>query len=1466
MRHRAGRHHQRAGGQHGRVEVHPLGSNNPQVTGDLCWDGDSPHLTISLNGTNTSLVRDDSSGQWRAATDANWRIQLLGSPASPSSGTSERWVVTTTDGIRYYFASEPATSNSRLTVPVFGNHSGEPCRASAFADSACDQAYRWLLDKVVDVHGNMVRYFYTTETGHYGAAGDPHNRTAYDRAARLVRIEYGLRADDSSAAATGRVLFTSEHRCLEDCGSWSNPTEENWPDTPWDLHCDQAPCTGNLSPSFFSTARLEKISTQVRNGGAWREVDSWTLEHEFKDYGDDEQVVLWLKSIQRTGHVGEDITLPKVEFAGEALPNRVDAAAGVPVMWRWRMSSIKTETGAVITVTYADPQCNPSNLPTQAHDNAMRCYPVRWTPEFHTQPLEDWFHKHVVTSVVETDTTGGGVAVETYYDYSTAGGGTSVLWAFDDTEFTEDEHRTYNMWRGYPQVTTRVGDPAGQQAVTRTRFYRGMDGQPLPSGGTRSVDLTDAEGNTVVDHEALAGRVWESLTYDGATIIAGSTYQYWTSNTATQVRDHDGGDLKAWLTGLSTERSRTRLTSSAWQRTETHISYDSQGRVTQVNDLGDPTDPGDDLCTRTTYVENTTAWIKDKVSRVETVSVHCGSNPTWPDDVVSDVLTYYDGSETHGSAPSKGAPTRVDTLDSWDNGPVYVTTARMSYDALGRVVETIDALGEHTTTSYTPAGSGPVIAQTVTNPLGHEVTTELEPAWGLPTATIDPNGRRTDVEYDALGRSTAVWLSGRVKGTHTPSLRFEYLVRDDAPSAVITKTLNSVQDYIVQIGLYDSLLRQRQTQTETADHGRVLTETIYDSQGRVDEEYGPNYNDSPPDTTLVQVGEEDSERRIAYVYDDASRVIEEIFYDKHTERWRTITTYGGNANGFMVTVQPPEGAPATATITNARGQVVERRTYHSNTPTGTYDALTYDYTPAGRLAQMTDMAGNQWSWQYDLRGRQTVAVDPDAGTSTMTYDIAGRLTSTTDARGETLTYEYDPLGRMVARQDGNGTLLAEWEYDTATGGVGMLAKSIRWVDGEAYINQVRTVNGQGLVTQMSVTIPPAEGELAGTYWFTQGYYPNGQVGGQGLQGAGQLERGSINITYDHVGNQNRLIYRGQFSGDTVIVNEATYTPFNEIQSRRLGSSGGRQAWHGFVYEPGTRRLERATFDRQASVPAVADVRYTYDDAGNVLSIADVPDGLPANHELQCFQYDHQRRLTEAWAQGDTSECAATPSMGMLGGPAPYWHSYRHDATGNRTSETLRTPGAAAVSRSYTYPAAGDPQPHALQQVTTTGASGAMSFTYDQAGNTLTRTVDGQQQDLTWDVEGRITQVEDGGDSIRMVYDADGNRLIRDDGDIVTAYLPHTELTWDRVTNTVDGTRYFIHAGQVVAVCTGQDPADWVWMGVDHHGSTATHSVNAFTAVEQVRRMDPYGNPRGPQPQTWPGQQGFVGGVHATPPV
>jgi RHS repeat-associated protein len=51
----------------------------------------------------------------------------------------------------------------------------------------------------------------------------------------------------------------------------------------------------------------------------------------------------------------------------------------------------------------------------------------------------------------------------------------------------------------------------------------------------------------------------------------------------------------------------------------------------------------------------------------------------------------------------------------------------------------------------------------------------------------------------------------------------------------------------------------------------------------------------------------------------------------------------------------------------------------------------------------------------------------------------------------------------------------------------------------------------------------------------------------------------------------------------------------------------------------------------------------------------------------------------------------------LGGPAPYWHSWTFDVTGNRLSEV----GHAATNTTYTYthPAPGTPRPHTVTNVT-----------------------------------------------------------------------------------------------------------------------------------------------------------------------
>ena len=84
---------------------------------------------------------------------------------------------------------------------------------------------------------------------------------------------------------------------------------------------------------------------------------------------------------------------------------------------------------------------------------------------------------------------------------------------------------------------------------------------------------------------------------------------------------------------------------------------------------------------------------------------------------------------------------------------------------------------------------------------------------------------------------------------------------------------------------------------------------------------------------------------------------------------------------------------------------------------------------------------------------------------------------------------------------------------------------------------------------------------------------------------------------------------------------------------------------------------------------------------------------------ECFTYDHQRRLTEAWTT-TAGTCQATPSAAVIGGTDPYWHTYAYDVVGNRTGETVHgTGGAADATRTYTDPAAGGTRPHALTAVT-----------------------------------------------------------------------------------------------------------------------------------------------------------------------
>ena len=317
------------------------------------------------------------------------------------------------------------------------------------------------------------------------------------------------------------------------------------------------------------------------------------------------------------------------------------------------------------------------------------------------------------------------------------------------------------------------------------------------------------------------------------------------------------------------------------------------------------------------------------------------------------------------------------------------------------------------------------------------------------------------------------------------------------------------------------------------------------------------------------------------------------------------------------------------------------------------------------------------------------------------------------------------------------------------------------------------------------------------------------------------------------------------------VNATTWYKLGTIGQRRFGNVGSRVV-RDYTYEEGTQRLIRAKTDVELLTATQADVAYGYDPAGNVTRSADTPPAANAPSDTQCFRHDYLRRLTEAWTA--TDNCAGAPSLAVLGGAAPYWHSYTYDAVGNRKTEVQHV-STGDTTRTYTYPAAGQPRPHGLTSVTQQSPAGTAttSYGYDGSGNTITR----PNQTLTWDGEGHPASVTAGSSTTSFLYDADGNRLIRRDPNFVTAYLGATELRLAKVSGLVTATHYYSDGEDTIAVRTYDSRLYWL---VGDHNNTASMMIDAVNLAVTRRRFTPFGAPRGGTP-LWKGERGFVDGTN-----
>lgn len=1435
-----------------------------QQTGDYCWG--PPIVSLSLGDQSAELIRDDATGTWHPANDNGSRVELLkGAPNGAHDG--EHWKVTTTAGVSYYFGLSKPPGNttqeqtqSAWTVPVYSPRSDGPCyRSTGFSDSKCDMAWRWNLDYVEDAHGNATAYYYAPEYNHYGANATT-TAVRYTRGGTLKRIDYGLRKVNSSVygqAVPDQIVFDVTERCVPSGTVTCAPeqrtaqTAANWPDVPTDQECKAGAVCNTHAPTFWSTKKLSTITTQYNAGAGPVKVDRYQLAHEYPETGDRS---LQLSSITHTafGTDGSQITAPPMTFRGQLFDNRVRGHGGLPAMAHWRLTNIATDSGTALRVTYSTPDCASGNVPTDLANNTRLCYPVYWTQPFRTEPTLDFFHKYVTTEVAVEERNALSPTQITGYTYLG-----SPAWHHDDNELVKPEHRTYGQFRGYQRVEVRSGNPEhtlggvpDRKTLVRTTYFRGMDGDPLPGGARRSATVTNSLGETVPDVEQFADSEREVQTFDGESgswVTSTVTDHVVVATTATRART-GLSPRTATVVNVGKSREIVRLAGGGTRTTTTSKRYDGTGRLVATTESGDGVP---DLCTTTRYADNTTSWIRDRVKETITSQQACPADGVEPTPVIKAVKHFYDGSATLGSVPGAGDLTRTDTATQNTGGALtYATTAQAVFDAAGRPTSTTDAVNRITKIEYTPADGGVLSKTVTTNAKGHKKTQETEPGRGKVVAAVDEGGRRTDAVYDAAGRLTAVWKPGQVKGTTQASATYEYLLRTNGPLAVTTRTLvdtGTSTDYVAQVSLFDGFGQLRQSQMETRDGKRVVTDVFYDSHGWKRLANNRYLITGAPGSTMVEpVADSAVNDRTRYDYDGSGRTVKETALKGVNETWNTTTVYGGD----RTTVFPPRGGVTKTTITDARKRDVELRQY-TTPPTvtgnvvsgGEFQATKYMYTATGLESGITDAAGTTWAFEYDFLGRRVRQLDPDSGVTNSAYDLAGQLTSTTDARGNVVSFEYDSIGRKTAEYAGTGTAKttqATWIYDGATNGVGKPYVATRNTPTGAFQTATAVYDAMGSPTKVLTKVPTGETGLGGTYTTQYTYSSTGQVTSITPHAAGGLPGEAIAISYDRFGRAVTM------QGYNTYVAAAAYTPFGEARQYTMGPSNNK-AWLTYEYDEQTRKLTGVNLAAQQATAQVDDVRYTYDPFGNrVRAVNTQGQAGTAPVRTECYRYDPLNRLTDAWTAAD--DCAGAPSTTALGSVSPYWTSWSFDVGGRRATETKHAAAGDTTTR-YEYGS----QPHAVTETTTGTVSKA--YTYDDSGNTRTRPGPGGQETLEWDGQNRLTSVASPAGPTSFVYDADGEQVLRRDPGSTTLYLPNQELTRNASTGAVTGTRYYTFNGVTVAMRVGGvDPR---YVVSDPH-NTATVTVGANGVSVTRRTLDPYGNVVGAAQGVWPDSHGFLG--------
>jgi RHS repeat-associated protein len=596
---------------------------------------------------------------------------------------------------------------------------------------------------------------------------------------------------------------------------------------------------------------------------------------------------------------------------------------------------------------------------------------------------------------------------------------------------------------------TQYTDAMGNTTDYTVNSVGQITSETRPDGSSATWDYTGSGYNELTVYTDFDGSVW--------------TYAYDSYGELTASTDPDKHTTTyTWSNGLLSTMTDPLLNvttyqyDAALQLTGTLLGGQSTG-ITAYDSAGNPTAFTDPLGNQTTYAF-------DGVGRVTSMTDPMGNVTTYDYDT-SGLLLYT--TDPLGRVTSYGYDSAGnETVEVDAYGTSFATRTTYVYDIDNRLVATVNALGQRTTTVYlgSVVGSKQEVGVTI-DAMGFR-TTNVYNLDGEVTQSMNARGEITKYAYDLLGRLTAVtdpegnttdtYYDGNSNVTATVDGRGNTTTYDFDPAGNETVTIDPLGNRTTTA--YDADNRV----TATTDPDQHTTTIQYDSRGRVT---------STEDAALGYT---------TYVYDAADRLTSTIdprgntttyFYNHDSEvtaildPLNNITTTLYDKDG-EITTSEDAGQNITTYSYDPLGRVTTTEDALHNLTTSQYNAIneltatvdargntiSYDYNADGYLINSIDPLGNKTTYGFDQLGNETVIVDPlgnrttyvynadglqtkvinPLGDTTVTgYDADGDVTAVTDARGYTTTYVYDADDRLTAMEDAE-TNRTTYGYDAAS--------------------------------------------------------------------------------------------------------------------------------------------------------------------------------------------------------------------------------------------------------------------------------------------------------------------------------------------------------------------------------------------------------------------------------------------------